>query len=421
MEGPTWQWIRALYVDLVGRTPAPQDLDRWITAARCGASHRDIARGVLESNEYCAAQIAALYRSLLDREADPTGLAAWTTSLRSGTTLQDIIAGVCDTFEYKANHPVAAAFVESLYRRLLHRASDADGKAAQLAALRNRASTLSVIRSFLGSTEYCAQRVAELHLRLLGREPDHSDPPERVVALMHGAPLQHVELELVTSSEYIARANPAPITRPIARPCNVARAAAPAARADPDQDALDLVRAGEITEALRRLMDRHGAAVYRYCRAAIDDATLAEDVQQQVFIEAYRDLPSFAQRSTVRTWLLGIARHRVLDAAKRRRRTLARLEDAAVDETPDVRPSTGESLDDARLQAALVASVRELEPPAATAILLRYQQGLTYEEMAEICGENAGTLQARVARALRRLRSRIEERMARPGERRARP
>src|SRR5580765_5241502 len=89
---------------------------------------------------------------------------------------------------------------------------------------------------------------------------------------------------------------------------------------DPDSDVVALVANGDMTGAIRRLMQRHGTAVYRYCREALRDATLADDVQQQVFIEAFRDLRSFNGRSSLRTWVFAIARHRVLDAAKARRR-----------------------------------------------------------------------------------------------------
>ncbi len=155
---------------------------------------------------------------------------------------------------------------------------------------------------------------------------------------------------------------------------------------------------------------------YRYCRAALADPALADDIQQQVFIEAFRDLPRFAGRSTVRTWLLGIARHRVLDAAKRRRRSRSHLDDACAPtaaEHADPRALPGEWIDETRLLSVLVECVYELEEPARTSVLLRFQQGLSYDEMAQISGENPGTLQARVSRALRRLRDLIEARFER--------
>jgi DNA-directed RNA polymerase specialized sigma24 family protein len=108
--------------------------------------------------------------------------------------------------------------------------------------------------------------------------------------------------------------------------------------ADPDSDVIGLVANGDMTGALRRLMQRHGTSVFRYCREALRDRALAEDVQQQVFIAAFRDLPKFSGRSTVRTWLFAIARHRVLDAAKSRRRARSHVDSEDAAHIPDPRP-----------------------------------------------------------------------------------
>ena len=179
---------------------------------------------------------------------------------------------------------------------------------------------------------------------------------------------------------------------------------------DPDSDVVGLVANGDMTGALRRLMERHGTPVYRYCRDALRDATLADDVQQQVFIEAYRDLPKFTGRSTLRTWLFAIARHRVLDAAKSRHRVQSHMEPADATSVPDPRPSPGEHIDDQRLVEALVACLDKLRDDVRNVLLLRFQQGFTFEELAEICGEKPGTLQAKVTRALPVLRACIENR-----------
>jgi RNA polymerase sigma-70 factor (ECF subfamily) len=179
---------------------------------------------------------------------------------------------------------------------------------------------------------------------------------------------------------------------------------------DPDRDIIHLVRTGDRRAALQILMGRHGRTVYRYCREALHDATLADDVLQQVFIQAYRDIAAFAGRATVRTWLFAIARHRVLDAAKSRSRAHAHLEDDDTADTPDPSPPPDERLDDALRLDALVGCVSVLAEAARTAVLLHYQQGFTFEEMAVICGEKPGTLQARVARALKALRACIAAR-----------
>jgi RNA polymerase sigma-70 factor, ECF subfamily len=185
---------------------------------------------------------------------------------------------------------------------------------------------------------------------------------------------------------------------------------APVAAVDPDQDVRDLIAARDLRGALRLLMQRHGSALYRFCRETLRDAALADDVHQQVFVEAYRDLERFRGQSSVRTWLYSIARHRCLDAAKGRRRWSNRFKNEAGEELADPKPSAGDRIDDVRLRDALTACLDELGEHVRTAVLLRYQQGFSYEDMSSVCREKAGTLQARVVRALPVLRRCIETR-----------
>jgi len=179
---------------------------------------------------------------------------------------------------------------------------------------------------------------------------------------------------------------------------------------DPDSDLLDLVAKGDMTTALRLLMKRHGAAVYRYCRENLRDVNLADDVHQQVFIEAHRDLATFKRRSTVRSWIFGIARHRVLDAAKSRRRAKTHIASGDATAVADPRPLPSELIDDARLRQALRRCLDALRAPVRAALLLRFQQGFTFEDMATVCQKKPGTLQAQVKRALPVLKTCIEAR-----------
>src|SRR5690349_21190021 len=153
---------------------------------------------------------------------------------------------------------------------------------------------------------------------------------------------------------------------------------------DPDGDIVALIDRGDRAAALTALMRRHGVAVYRYCREELHDRTLADDVHQQIFIQAHRDLHRFAARSTLRTWLFAIARHRVLDAAKSRRRAQAHIEEDDTADTPDPSPPPGERLDEARLQYALIACLCELGEHVRGVLVLRYQGGFTFEDLAEI-------------------------------------
>ena len=181
---------------------------------------------------------------------------------------------------------------------------------------------------------------------------------------------------------------------------------------DQDRDIVALVARGAIDAALRLVMERHGQSVYRYCREQLRDAALAEDALQDTFVSAYCDLARFAGRSTLRTWLFGIARHRVVDVARGRARIGDCVDVTAAGEVADPRPATDEALGELRLHHALREALAELDERSRSAVLLHYQQGFTFEDMAQICGEKPGTLSARVARAMPRLRASIDGKLA---------
>lgn len=178
---------------------------------------------------------------------------------------------------------------------------------------------------------------------------------------------------------------------------------------DPDELADAFARC-DYRQLITLLMERYGDDVHRFVCELVRDDVLADDVHQQIFIDAYRDLPRFAGRSSIKTWLFGIAWHRCLDALKIRRRLLARFTSEPAVEQSDATPTPGERIDDARLCATLVRCLDEVSPETRTAILLRYHEDFTFEDMAAVCDEKAGTLQARVARALPALRACIESR-----------
>jgi RNA polymerase sigma-70 factor, ECF subfamily len=182
-----------------------------------------------------------------------------------------------------------------------------------------------------------------------------------------------------------------------------------------EQDEIDAaLSCGDRHRAFGLLMARYGDQVYRYALAVTGEAQLAEEVRQQVFVEAYRDLPGFAARSPVRGWLFGIARHRSLDATKASRRWGARYKNEPSPESEIDDDAPGDRIDVQRMALVLESCLATLAPAAREAVLLRYQQELSYDEAAAITGERPGTLQQRVARALPVLRRCVEAHL-RPG------
>jgi RNA polymerase sigma-70 factor (ECF subfamily) len=149
------------------------------------------------------------------------------------------------------------------------------------------------------------------------------------------------------------------------------------------------------------LFVQHGAAVFGYCFRAVHDRALAEDLMQQVFLEAYRDLSRFRGESSTRTWLLAIAGHRSVDALRRKARTAQRMqgEDAATD-VEDPRAGPFERLERTQLLAALDDCLTSLPPDTRATVLMRFQTNLTYEQMAAQLGTTPFALQMRVSRAM---------------------
>jgi len=182
-----------------------------------------------------------------------------------------------------------------------------------------------------------------------------------------------------------------------------------------EADILHALEQGDRDAALRLLMRDYGPAVYRYCRQMVEEGDLADEAHQMTFVQAYEGLARFAHRSSLHTWLFGIAHHRCLDLLKMSRRRQKRFPlTGELPDRPAPAPTAEEALAGRSRASALGQCLRELAPHIRAAVLLRFQQGVTYEEMSVLEGERPATLQARVARALPVLRRCLERKGATP-------
>ena len=132
--------------------------------------------------------------------------------------------------------------------------------------------------------------------------------------------------------------------------------------------------------------------VWRFAAALVDPGA-ADDLTQETFLRAFRALSGFEGRSSVRTWLLGIARRTCADHLRtvvRQRRLDARLAAEAWTAVPAPDPAH-------RLSTA--ALLDALSPERRTAFVLTQVIGLSYAEAAGIEDVPVGTIRSRVARA----------------------
>ena len=173
-------------------------------------------------------------------------------------------------------------------------------------------------------------------------------------------------------------------------------------------DVADLLARGDRKTAVSLLMDLHGEAVFGLCLRVLRDRALAEDVLQQVFLEAYRDIDRFQGRSSFRTWLDRIASHRCYDAIRSRdRREQIMDSDAEIDSADPVAP-IAQRLERSELIAALEECLTGLSDEVRMTVLLRFQSEMTYDEMSAVLGARSDALHARVSRALPALKRCLE-------------
>lgn len=164
-------------------------------------------------------------------------------------------------------------------------------------------------------------------------------------------------------------------------------------------------------EAFAELVGRHQAAVFRFARAIAHGRDAAEDVLQQTFLSAWRGLSGFRGQSSVRTWLLVIARHAAVRQASRRGREP--IDDVPVEDLglqagwgqPDPERLAIQSEARAHVSAALAS----LEPEDRSVLTLRELEGLSGEETAALLGLSLAAVKSRLHRARLRLAAALSQ------------
>jgi RNA polymerase sigma-70 factor, ECF subfamily len=160
-------------------------------------------------------------------------------------------------------------------------------------------------------------------------------------------------------------------------------------------------------KAAARLVAAHIDAVYAYARHRLSPhADLVDDVVQDVFLAALKGLATFEGQSSLRTWLVGIARHKVEDIYRQRLRAALALDlDSTVDEPPSHEIPPDEQIDKARAGAKMRRILERLPERYALILLWRYWEQRSAREVAAAIG----TTEKSVERLLARARAKFKE------------
>ncbi len=175
-----------------------------------------------------------------------------------------------------------------------------------------------------------------------------------------------------------------------------------------DDDALMALAAADHRGAFQVLVERHLGALTAFCGKFLGSPRAGEELAQDVLVEAWSRRGSYRPVGRLRVFLLTMARTRCLNRLRDDRRRLARGPSLAeAPEEPGEAATPGGQLElllERERGRQVRAALLELSPPLCEAVLLRFDQGLEYAEIARIVGSPEGTVRSRVFHALERLR-----------------
>jgi len=180
---------------------------------------------------------------------------------------------------------------------------------------------------------------------------------------------------------------------------------------DSDDLWLEALNSGD-DEAFRLLVDRFQDKIFRTCLSIVNDRDDADDLTQEVFIEAFRSIRSFKSQSTLSTWLYRIAVNKSLNflrSAKRKAflQTLGLLHIPDIPEEPVNFDAEHESLVLKHQKKLIWQAIRSLPEKQKAAFILHKITGLSYAEIAQTLQISLPSVESLIFRAKRNLQKRL--------------
>jgi RNA polymerase sigma-70 factor, ECF subfamily len=166
------------------------------------------------------------------------------------------------------------------------------------------------------------------------------------------------------------------------------------------EELLARVRGGD-EDAFRLIFERHHRVIMRFIYGMVGRRALAEELTQETFMAAYKNLGTLRDDAKLSTWLYGIARNVTRKSFYERR---GEREQFGLDEAPalaaaDARPAPDDQLLGKELNRAIVAALGRLDEDKRLVFTLKILQQLSYEEIAEISGSSVPKLKTDLHRA----------------------
>ena len=180
-----------------------------------------------------------------------------------------------------------------------------------------------------------------------------------------------------------------------------------------DGGAVERAQSGD-SDAFRLLVEQHSRSIFRLAFRMTGNEQDAEDVVQETFLRAYKQLDKYEARSSFSTWLFRIAANYSLDLIRSRKRHQDKRETGSP-ETGDIlttiagsEPGPDRIAFSGEVQQRVGEALNELSAQERTAFVLRHFEGMSIEEIGDALGTGVNATKHSIFRAVQKLRRSLE-------------
>lgn len=172
-----------------------------------------------------------------------------------------------------------------------------------------------------------------------------------------------------------------------------------------EEHAIGLARRGD-REAFRVLVEQHSRGVFRLAYRMTSSETDAEDLVQETFLKAWKQIARFDGRASFSTWLYRICTNCSIDHLRSSKRKREEFDEQ--DTAPSSDPSPERIAMSTQIGERLEPALAQLSEMERAAFVLRHYEGLGIEQISETLGVQPGAAKHSVFRAVQKLRRALE-------------
>jgi RNA polymerase sigma-70 factor, ECF subfamily len=163
-------------------------------------------------------------------------------------------------------------------------------------------------------------------------------------------------------------------------------------------------------DAFAALFAEHKDRIYSIALRFSGDPATAMDIAQDTFLKVLGQIQNFRGEARFETWLYRVVVNACLDHRKRSRRWLPLIEEFVDRVRAGLRTTPLQiSAEQSQLRHRVRGAIARLPAEQRIAVVLRYTEGLSYEEIAEVTGCAAGTVASRLSRAHRAMEGQLQD------------